>query len=202
MTGERIVAIHRDMAEARIGLEARSNTALVMGGGPSIAGDFDLVVDACDPFLISVKQHGLIFLASNDLRADACSFLEHPNRSGQEALRTALLMSPGTYWISPFDGWTHVLIDEPWWNGGFSSSLAVWFACACGFERVLLAGMDCYQGERKYWYDRPGYHHAALRSSVEDNLAAWRPALEMCQNSDRIRAVSGPLTDVFGRWMP
>jgi hypothetical protein len=173
-----------------------------MGGGPSIDGDFDLVMNECDPFIISVKQHGLIFMAQQAMAADACCFLEHPDRDGQEGLRVALLMSPGLYLVSPFDGWSHVSIDEPWWQGGFSSSLAVWWACAAGFERVLLTGMDCYQGRRKYWYDRPSYRHPSLNSSVEDNLAAWRPALEKCPHSERIRVVSGPLTEIFGRWLP
>jgi hypothetical protein len=177
--------------------------ALVMGGGPSIERDFQLVMDACDPALISVKQHAMIYLAgAEDMRADVCCFLEDPSTPGQEGLMTALLMSPTTWTVSPFDRWTNVRIDEPWWNGGFSSALAVWFACAAGFEQVLLAGMDCYQGGRKYWYERPGYSHSCLESSVEDNLRAWRPALENCPNAARIRAVSGPLVEVFGRWLP
>lgn len=196
-----VVAMHRSMEEARIFFRRKSDTALVVGGGPSIESDFDLVYDNCDPVVISVKQHALIWLAANGIYADACVFLEDPAKPAQEPLRVALMMAAGVYMVSPFNGWTHVALDEPWWNGGFSSSLAVWFACACGFERVLLAGMDCYQGASKYWYERPGYHHAALYSSLDDILEAWRPALERCPNSDRIKAVSGPLTDVFGRWV-
>lgn len=183
--------------------ERRSDTALVMGGGHSLHGDFDLVMEACWPVLISVKQHAQIYLRSQQsMDADACVYLENPDAAGQEELRVALLMSPEVVKVSPFPNWSNVLIDEPWWNGGFSSSLAVWFACAAGFERVLLGGMDCYQGGRKYWYDRPHYRHPALGSSVEDNLRAWRPALEQCPHSERIRAVSGPLTEIFGRWLP
>lgn len=195
------VSMHHGMDEARSFFRRKSDTAVVVGGGPSIMADFDKVFKNCDPVVISVKQHALIWLAANGMYADACAFLEDPNKKSQEPLRVSLIMSPGVYMVSPFDGWTHVSLDEPWWNGGFSSSLAVWFACACGFERVLLAGMDCYQGERKYWYDRPGYSHKALGSSIEDNLASWSPALDSCPNSDRIKAVSGPLTDIFGMWV-
>jgi uncharacterized Rossmann fold enzyme len=190
------------MNEVRRWASQRSDTALVMGGGPSIEEDFAAVMeDGFDPVLISVKQHAMIYLASaQGIAADVCVFLEDPDHPRQVALRTALMMAPEVYRVSPFAAWSHIQIDEPWWNGGFSSALAVWFACAAGFERVLIAGMDCYQGARKYWYDRPGYSHPCLRSSVEDNLKAWRPALKHCPNAERIRAVSGPLVYVFGRW--
>lgn len=201
--GDKITAQHIGMEEVRKWVERSGrDTALVLGGGPSIDGDFDLVMNGCDPWIVSVKQHGLIYLAQQGMASDACCFLERPGSAGQDGLRVALLMSPGLYLISPFDGWSHVRIDEPWWNGGFSSSLAVWFACAAGFERVLVGGMDCYQGVRKYWYDRPGYCHPSIHSSIDDNLSAWRPALERCPHSERIRAVSGPLVEVFGRWAP
>jgi hypothetical protein len=193
------------MEEVRSWAERRgSGTALVMGGGPSLPEDFNRVMDIeADAVLVSVKQHAMIYLAAEeDIAAEVCCFLEDPDAAGQEGLKTAILMSPGTWQVSPFYGWSNVVIDEPWWNGGFSSTLATWFACAAGFERVLLAGMDCYQGERKYWYDRPAYSHPCFNSSVEDNLAAWRPAGQFCHDADRIRAVSGPLVDLFGRWVP
>ena len=199
------VAQHLGMGEVRQWAERRGNqAALVMGGGPSLEGDFELVMESgLDPFLISVKQHALIYLMHREgFKPDACCFLEDPNAPDQAELRVALMVAPEVYLVSPFDGWTNVRIDEPWWQGGFSSSLAVWFACAAGFEQVLLAGMDCYQGPRAYWYDRPGYSHPCTRSHLEDNLRAWAPAFMLVEGADRIRAVSGPLVEVFGRWLP
>lgn len=193
------------MADVRKWAERRGNmAALVMGGGPSLPGDFELVMESgIDPALISVKQHALIYCFSREgFSPDICCFLEDPDAPDQEGLRVALMMAPQTFRVSPFDKWSNVRIDEPWWQGGFSSTLAVWFACAAGFEQVLLAGMDCYQGPRAYWYERPGYSHPCLRSGVEDNLNAWRPAFERVPHADRIRAVSGPLVEVFGRWLP
>jgi hypothetical protein len=199
------VAQHIGMDEVRKWCERRGNrAALVMGGGPSLPADFELVMDSgLDPFLISVKQHALVYLMHREgMTPDACCFLENPDDPDQAELRLALLVAPEVYLVSPFDGWTNAVIDEPWWQGGFSSTLAVWFAAAAGFEQVLLAGMDCYQGPRKYWYDRPGYTHPCFDSPLENHLAAWRPAFERVPHADRIRAVSGPLVEVFGRWLP
>jgi hypothetical protein len=201
MIDDRIVG----MEEVRKWAERRGNgPALVMGGGPSLPGDFELVMEAgIDPMLISVKQHALIYcFGTEGFSPDICCFLEDPDAPDQGELRTALMMAPQTYRVSPFYRWTNVSIDEPWWQGGFSSTLAVWFACAAGFEQVLLAGMDCYQGTRKYWYDRPGYAHPCFDSPLENHLAAWRPVFERVPNAERIRAVSGPLVEVFGRWLP
>lgn len=201
MIDDRVVG----MDEVRKWAQRRgSETALVMGGGPSIEADFQQVMDdEADAVLIAVKQHAMIYLASaEEITADVCCFLEDPDAAGQEGLRTALLMRPATWRVSPFEKWSNVRIDEPWWNGGFSSSLAVWFACAAGFERVLLAGMDCYQGERKYWYERPGYSHPCFNFPLDNHLWAWSAALDKCPNADRIKAVSGTLVEVFGRWEP
>jgi hypothetical protein len=133
---------------------------------------------------------------------DWVCFLEDPGRPSNGELRIALMLSPHAVKVSPFQKWTDVDLDVPWWNGGFSSTLAVWLADWMGAQAIIIAGMDCYQGERKYFYDRPGYPRHNYSEPVADHLRAWAPALEKCHNADRIRAVSGPLVEIFGRWVP
>jgi hypothetical protein len=60
--------------------------------------------------------------------------------------------------------------------------------------------MDCYQGEIKYCHPRPGFHHPVFDFPLENHLRAWRFALKKCPNADVIKAVSGPLVEVFGAY--
>jgi hypothetical protein len=87
----------------------------------------------------------------------------------------------------------------PYWDGGFSASLATWLACYLECDPVLLCGMDCYQGEQKYFYPND-FCHPAQNYPLENHLEAWRPALRYCPSSWRIKAVSGPLMEIFGKW--
>lgn len=187
---------------ARLRFSGRE-TAVVMGGGPSLPHDMERVLACRDfPHLFSAKQHAWLWCRENTHDPQAIVFLEHPLGPWQEGLRVSLAvaMADGVLPVSPFPGWSAFLLDQPWWNGGFSSSLALWFACALGYEEILLAGMDCYQGERPYWYERPGWDHPCRRDPLARHLAAWEPALKHCRGTERVRAVSGPLCEIFGKW--
>ena len=57
--------------------------------------------------------------------------------------------------------------------------------------------MDCYQGERKYFHeyeDHPHYHYP-----LEHHIRPWiEEGVNMLPHVERVRAMSGPLVDVFG----
>ena len=88
-------------------------------------------------------------------------------------------------------GWTP-------WIGEYSSSLATWLACWLGCEPVLLCGMDCYQGQRSPDADP---RDLAYTYPLEQHLKFWRQAFERCPHAERIRAMSGPLVEVFGKYV-
>lgn len=181
--------------------------AAVCGGGPSLPGDLQLVFERYgstgrDVTVIAVKQHALFLQHDLGFAVQYCCFLEDPDAADQAELRTALRLSPELLKVAPFSKWSDVELDVPWWQGGFSSTLATWLAGWMGAESILLCGMDCYHGSRPYWYERPGWSHPCTRSSVADNLAAWRLAFDKVPHAERIRAVSGPLVELFGRWLP
>jgi hypothetical protein len=178
----------------------KGEAVAVLGGGPSLPGDVELVLERRGPVIVAVKQHGLYLQHELGFLADYVCFLENPDDPAQGELRAALRLSPDVMKVSPFYGWSDVDFDVPWWQGGFSSTLAVWLAGWMGASEILLCGMDCYQGHKKYHYPRPGYHHPCFESPLEAHLAAWRPALDLVPNAERIRTVSGPLVGVFGRW--
>jgi hypothetical protein len=102
--------------------------------------------------------------------------------------------------VSPFADSDVQLPRGEWWDGGFSSTLATWFALWKGFDPVILCGMDCYQGAEKYCHPRPGFYHPVFDTPLENHLRAWRLAFKKCPHPERIRAMSGPLAQVFGAY--
>jgi len=83
---------------------------------------------------------------------------------------------------------------------GLSATWATQIAIAIGCAPVLLAGMDCWSGARAYWhdYDPAGLPSAAHRP-VEDGVRWWRRLARYADLSD-VRALGGPLVEVFGQW--
>lgn len=171
--------------------------AAVMGGGPSLPDDLAHLPAGC--FFISVNGHSLELA-----RADAIVFCDNPHRKSR--LSSVLLRNRIESFkepkISPIDEHSDYKFDVPYWDGGFSSTVATWLACFMGADPVLLCGMDCYQGEKKYFFDYKDIkiEHPCWNYPLQNHLDAWRPALEKCKNSQVIKAVSGPLVDMFGKY--
>ena len=169
--------------------------AAILGGGPSLGRDFLQVAamdeaDGYPPVWIAVNNHALSLVD-----ADVMVFWDDPSRS--QVMREAVGGFKGVK-VSPLAAWSDVdLSGEEWWRGRFSSHLATWLGCWMGCEPVLLCGMDCYQNPRPVEADVRDY---AYRMPLEEHLESWREALVKCPNAGRIKAVSGPLVEVFGRW--
>ncbi len=85
------------------------------------------------------------------------------------------------------------------WTGFYSSNTAAWFACWMGCDPVILCGMDLYQGERAYFHeyeDKPQFHYP-----LEHHLQPWiEEAKSRLPGWERVRAMSGPLVNVFGAY--
>jgi hypothetical protein len=97
---------------------------------------------------------------------------------------------------------TDISFDVEVWTGFYSSNTAAWFALWLGCDPVILCGMDCYQGEQVYCHpytgDAPTFHYP-----LEHHLRPWvEDARNLCPNPKRLRAVSGPLVQVFGQYQP
>jgi hypothetical protein len=138
--------------------------------------------------LISVNLHG-----AQLVQADYMVFLDDPNSS--LAMLDALYVFGGLR-VSWRLEWTDVdLAGAEWWRGLFSSYLATWLACYLGCNPVILCGMDCYQNPRPAEADP---RDLAYTMPLKEHLDGWREAFEKCPHSERIKAVSGPLVDVFG----
>jgi len=158
--------------------------AVIMGGGPTLQADLANV--PVGAVVIQVNHHN-----PRPSRADYLVFMDAPEKFPQ--LRMAIEATPAML-ISTRREWTDVdLGGAKWWNGRFTGHLATWLGCWMGCDPVILCGFDCYQVRP------PGSMDSAYDMPLEKHLEEWRQAFERCPNPERIRVVSGPLLDIFGR---
>lgn len=163
--------------------------AAVLGGGPSLPDDMKRLPPDC--LLIAVNHH-----AFHLCQPDYIVYNDHPD-VWPPAMAEIIERGAVTR-VSP-EPTSDVLFDVEVWTGFFSSNTAAWFALWLGCDPVILCGMDCYQGERKYFHeyeDKPVFHQPLdhyVRPWIEDGRARL-PHVE------RVKAMSGPLVNVFGRY--
>lgn len=170
----------------------------ILGGGPSLPNDLKRLPD--NAVLIGVNHHYTKLTA-----AQYCVFMDHPKPYGNNEfnLINTLATLNDTIKISQYIQYSDYVLDANFWDGGFSSTLATWLGSYISSGPVLLCGMDCYQNGN-YFYKlssemkkllstRPQY-----KNGIEPHLKAWRPALTHIEKPERIKAMSGPLIELFG----
>jgi hypothetical protein len=166
----------------------RGRPAAVLGGGPSLPIDMGKLPVNC--VMIAVNFHALQlcspeFMVYNDP--------PELNSAMEEAVRSfnGIRVSP--------EPTSDIKMDVAAWIGFYSSNFATWFALWLGCAPVILCGMDCYQGEQKYFHeyeDKPHFHYP-----LDHHIAPWREeAKNMLPNWQRVKVMSGPLVDVFGAY--
>jgi hypothetical protein len=77
---------------------------------------------------------------------------------------------------------------------GLSGGTAVWMADYLGAEQIIIAGMDSYTGDRRYWHSKPGDRSPPLGSNCTD---VWKRVHDYMARPDIVRVASGPLTEIF-----
>jgi hypothetical protein len=161
----------------------------VLGGGPSLPEDLSHV--PAWAVLISVNQHALLIS-----RADYLVFMDVPHPLRHAELYDAVKEFAGVK-VSPQRDWSDVDLQgqRRIALGDYSGHLATWLALWMGCEPVILAGMDCYQGDEAYYYKRP--RPRKPKPTLKQALRGWMRVKEW-PGAERIRAVSGPLVEVFG----
>lgn len=167
--------------------------AAILGGGPSLPDDLARLPPEC--VLIAVNNHALYYC-----NPDYMVFMDIPNAQEFPELANAVETFTGLR-ISQTPLSDVDIKGSGYWDGGFSSTLATWFGCYLDCNPVILCGMDCYQGEKKYPYERD-FYHPAMDAPLADHINAWRPALKKCPHPERIKAMSGPLIELFGQYKP
>ena len=160
----------------------------VLGGGPSLKKDLKRVPK--DAILIAVNHHAMQYV-----RADYTVFLDDVIRL---PIPWEKIHSSGGLLVSRQPESDIDLGGSDWWQGRFSGHLACWFACWLGCDPVLIAGADCYQNPPP----EDDIKNLAYQTPLEEHLAGWREAFQKCPHPERIKAVSWPLVEIFGKFVP
>jgi hypothetical protein len=167
--------------------------AAILGGGPSLPADLQRVPPGS--LLISVNQHALRLV-----KADYLVFLDQPQQ--HPALYAAVQSFDGPR-VTRIEAWADILIgsETAWWIKQLSGHVATWFGCWIGCEPVLLCGMDCYQGEQHYFYEREFVPRSwTQHTDLDGHIKGWAEVTRRGPHPERIRAMSGPLVDLFGEY--
>lgn len=165
--------------------------AAILGGGPSLPENLMRLPAQC--VLIAVNNHS--FYPVHHCTPDFMVYMDDPRKAPD--LAASLDVFKGLI-VCPFSNSHVVLPKGEYYDGGFTSALATWFALWMDCNPVILCGMDCYQGEEKYCHPRPGFHHPVMDAPIENHLRAWRNVAKHVPHPERIRAMSGPLVEIFG----
>lgn len=166
--------------------------AAVLGGGPSLPEDIKRLPKKC--LLIAVNYHALYYCKPK--------YMVYNDSPDTNPLQRKAVDEHTTIHVSPApEPSSDVLFDvDNVWTGFFSSNTATWLALFMGCDPVILCGMDLYQGEQKHC--PPSTYTSTLFDKDLDFY--MRPWVEDCRNSvphpERIRAMSGPLVNVFGAY--
>jgi hypothetical protein len=164
--------------------------AAVLGGGPSLPGDMKNLPDDC--LLIAVNYHALMLCQVD--------FMVYNDEPESDPLLLKAVRTASTILVSPDRKTSHIDFDVAVWTGFYSSNTAAWFALWMGCNPVILCGMDCYQGNKKYFHD---YSHYALPFDypLDHHLRPWQEEFRAsCPHPERLRAMSGPLVGLFGKY--
>jgi hypothetical protein len=161
--------------------------AAVLGGGPSLPDDFARLPERC--VLIAVNYHAF-HLCQPD-------FMVYNDQPESDPLLLEAVCNRKATLVSS-DPTSDIHFDVPVWTGFYSSNTAAWFALWMGCNPVILCGMDCYQGEAKYFHsyqhDVPVFHYP-----LDHHLRPWyEEGKARLPHVERLRAMSGPLAQIFG----
>lgn len=173
----------------------KARAAAVLGGGPSLIEDMRRVPSGS--VLIAVNYHGLYHCPEVFGRdPDYMVFNDAP--STNPLMERAVNEHRVTH-VSP-EPTSDVLFDVEVWTGHYSSNTAAWFALWMGCNPVILCGMDCYQGAVKHCPPST-YHSPMFDMPLDFYTRPWtEEGLHRLPNVERVKAVSGPLVEIFGAY--
>lgn len=172
--------------------DGSAHPAAILGSGPSLPEQLARVPKGCILFSVNLKP---MTLCLPDF-AVFCDDIMGPTIRDYMAETGNDL----TERISILDRWSDYRLPQKHWYNGFSASLATWAALHLGCNPVLLLGMDCYRSNPTHF---DGFHDVSKHAyPLENYFRAWRPALKHCPHPERIKAMGGPLVELFGEWGP
>lgn len=162
--------------------------AAILGGGPSLPGDMKKLPAGC--VLIAVNYHAFHLCKPK--------FMVYNDDPESDPLLLEAVKTFKTTKVSPHNT-SDIEFDVPVWTGFYSSQTAAWLALWMGCTPVILCGMDCYQGEKKYFHeyeDKVHFHYP-----LEHHITSWvEDARNMLPGWQRVKVMSGPLVNIFDKF--
>lgn len=158
--------------------------AMILGGGGSLPAALDRAPDGAVFF--SVNEHGCMLV-----ECDYAVYLDGavgPRLREFDVVRISQHRNDTEYRLIEFT------------NPGNSSILAAWVAYMLGCNPIVLCGMDCYVGAT-YWHS-PGADSPGKHITTDAHLARWRKHAAGMLAPANVRAMAGPLVDIFGQYDP
>ena len=166
--------------------------AAVLGGGPSLPEDIRKLPKGC--LMIAVNYH---YQAMTGLDPDFMVFNDHLE---DLPILSAWVLKTKAVLVSPDREISDIEYDVPVWTGFYSSNTAAWLALWMGCDPVILCGMDCYQGDEVYCHPTD-YDHPAFHKPLDHYLRPWiEEGKKLLPHQERLKVMSGPLTQVFGAY--
>jgi hypothetical protein len=172
----------------------KGQPAVILGGGPSLPEDLKRVPS--EAVLFAVNDHAFHI----GIRPDYMVTMDDP--SIKPALYELATKPAGYLRVNELLQYTDIDmrgVDRPDARSGI---FAAWLAIFLGCRPILLTGMDLYQGAVKYCHNRDEFmgHKYIFDEPMETHLRDWRK-LQRYWGHQYIRAVSGPLVEIFGKYV-
>lgn len=170
-------------------LSASGKAAIVLGGGPSCPSDFSRVREAFpDAVKISANLHGF--------KLTDCDYIVSVDDELKQKRDAAGITAP---FISYHRWAEYRLVEFPHFSE--SGIYAAWIAWNLGACPILLCGMGCYSEGATYFHDADAFS-PGNRIPVDSHVRAWMKLHKTLPAPVPVRAVSGPLVNVFGAYDP
>lgn len=154
--------------------------AVILGGGPSALDD--LKKAPSDAVIFGINHHATQFID--------CDYIVFNDQSMAKLVKDfkGIKLSIHEH-LSEYD-----LRMGP--KLGNSSSQACWAAWLMGCDPIILAGMDCYTGEKMYCHSYEEYELPKIWP-LQNHINSWKVTKDACPGVDFF-AISGPLVHLFG----
>lgn len=163
--------------------------AAILGGGPSMPEELKRVPK--ESLLIAVNYHAQYYCRPN--------YMVYNDAPSTNPLMVKAVEEHKSVLVSP-DPSSDILFDVDVWTGFYSSHTACWFAAYLGCDPIILCGHDLYQGEQKHCPPST-YYSEVFDYPLDFHLRPWlEDAKNKLPNPERIRAMSGPLVQLFGAY--
>lgn len=146
----------------------KGQTVAVLGGGPSLPRDLWEVPSGCK--LLGINQHALV------LPLNYCFFADPRVWYVVQQYRVNVITNYAV--IRERDD---VMFAATVPNVGLSGPMAIWCSEFLGFEEIIVAGIDSYQGDRRYW------HSLDRQDVMGQSMEPWLTIRDCMTHPERVR---------------